>query len=98
MTNIMNQSSLIAVEASAGTGKTFELAQRFVGLLLNPAYAAADAAPLRGILALTFTKKATVEMKERIVDSVRRMAFDAFNTVEESTAMFAATGLPRGEA
>lgn len=94
----MNQSSLIAVEASAGTGKTFELAQRFVGLLLNPAYAAADAAPLRGILALTFTKKATVEMKERIVDSVRRMAFDAFNTVEESTAMFAATGLPRGEA
>ena len=46
--------------ASAGTGKTFTLAAYYVGLLLS-------GESYRNILAVTFTNKATAEMKERIL-------------------------------
>ena len=46
--------------ASAGTGKTFTLAAYYVGLLLR-------GESYRNILAVTFTNKATAEMKERIL-------------------------------
>ncbi|MGM9837469.1 MAG: UvrD-helicase domain-containing protein [Paludibacteraceae bacterium] len=46
--------------ASAGTGKTFTLAACYVGLLLS-------GESYRNILAVTFTNKATEEMKERIL-------------------------------
>ncbi len=46
--------------ASAGTGKTFTLAACYVGLLLS-------GESYRNILAVTFTNKATAEMKERIL-------------------------------
>ena len=52
---------LLVYKASAGSGKTFTLAVEYIKLLiLNPrAY--------RQILAVTFTNKATAEMKERIL-------------------------------
>ena len=52
---------LLIYKASAGSGKTFTLAVQYIKhLLLNPrAY--------RQILAVTFTNKATTEMKERIL-------------------------------
>ncbi len=50
----------IALEASAGSGKTFALAARYIALALA-------GSPVREILAITFTNKATSEMKERIV-------------------------------
>lgn len=50
----------LALEASAGSGKTFALASRFAGLILS-------GEPISQILAITFTKKATSEMKERII-------------------------------
>lgn len=46
--------------ASAGTGKTFTLAAYYVGLLLS-------GESYRSILAVTFTNKATAEMRERII-------------------------------
>ena len=46
--------------ASAGTGKTYTLAAYFVGLLLS-------GEDYRSILAVTFTNKATAEMRERIM-------------------------------
>ncbi|AJC85899.1 AddAB recombination complex, helicase AddA [Campylobacter sp. RM16704] len=49
----------LALEASAGSGKTFALSVRFVALVLM-------GAKINEILALTFTNKATSEMKERI--------------------------------
>ncbi|MBQ8100925.1 MAG: UvrD-helicase domain-containing protein [Paludibacteraceae bacterium] len=52
--------TLTVCSASAGSGKTFTLAARYVGLLL-------DGASYRSILAVTFTNKATAEMKERIL-------------------------------
>lgn len=53
--------NLIVYKASAGSGKTFNLVLEYVSLLiLNPkAY--------RSILAVTFTNKATAEMKQRIL-------------------------------
>ncbi len=44
------------LEASAGSGKTFALSVRFVALILQ-------GAKINDILALTFTKKASNEMK-----------------------------------
>jgi ATP-dependent helicase/nuclease subunit A len=55
----------VALEASAGTGKTRVLVDRYVGLLL------ADVKP-RNILAMTFTRKAAAEMRQRILQELAR--------------------------
>ncbi|MDD3037699.1 exodeoxyribonuclease V subunit beta [Bacteroides sp.] len=57
-------SELLVYKASAGSGKTFTLAVEYIKLLiLSPrAY--------RHILAVTFTNKATAEMKERILSQL----------------------------
>lgn len=59
--NLHAYMELLVYKASAGSGKTFTLAVEYIKLLiLNPrAY--------RQILAVTFTNKATAEMKERIL-------------------------------
>ena len=59
-----NSSKLIVYKASAGSGKTFTLAIEYMKMLIrNPkAY--------RNILAVTFTNKATTEMKERILNQL----------------------------
>ena len=57
----------VALEASAGTGKTRILVNRYVNLLK----AGVDPAE---ILALTFTRKAAAEMRERIVATLRDAA------------------------
>ncbi|MDP6609185.1 MAG: UvrD-helicase domain-containing protein [Vicinamibacterales bacterium] len=57
----------IVLEASAGTGKTTVLVERYLNLLrvgVDPA----------NILAMTFTRKAAVEMRERILGALRRAA------------------------
>ncbi|MGL4853091.1 MAG: UvrD-helicase domain-containing protein [Phocaeicola sp.] len=55
---------LVVYKASAGAGKTFTLAVEYIKLLIeNPrAY--------RNVLAVTFTNKATSEMKERILSQL----------------------------
>src|SRR5687767_5974512 len=57
----------VVLEASAGTGKTSVLVARYVNLLkagIDPA----------NILAITFTRKAAAEMRERIVRELRAAA------------------------
>src|SRR5512145_1490168 len=57
----------VVLEASAGTGKTSVLVSRYVNLLkagIDPA----------NILAITFTRKAAAEMRERIVHELRASA------------------------
>ena len=53
--------SLIIYKASAGSGKTFTLAQNYLVQLLS------KGGSHRYILAVTFTNKATTEMKQRIL-------------------------------
>ncbi|MBR1387001.1 MAG: UvrD-helicase domain-containing protein [Alloprevotella sp.] len=66
-----NNSSLTIVRASAGSGKTYTLAVRFVAHLI----ANADKTlPHREMLAITFTNKATSEMKERILSFLDKLA------------------------
>ncbi|MGL2612963.1 RecB-like helicase [Helicobacter pylori] len=54
----------MALKASAGSGKTFALSVRFLALLFKGANPSE-------ILTLTFTKKATAEMKEHILDYLK---------------------------
>lgn len=54
--------------ASAGSGKTFTLALEYIKLLI------ADPGAYRRILAVTFTNKATAEMKERILGKLYGVA------------------------
>ena len=63
----VDPSQNVVLEASAGTGKTSVLVTRYVNLLtrgVDPA----------NILAITFTRKAAAEMRERIVGALRRAA------------------------
>ena len=59
------------MKASAGSGKTYSLAREFIRLLLRNRK---EDHPYRHILAVTFTNKATAEMKSRIIDSLDTLA------------------------
>ena len=62
--------SLTILRASAGSGKTYALTLNYLQLLLkqgSPSY-------FRSILAVTFTNKATKEMKERILSELEKLA------------------------
>ena len=54
------------MKASAGSGKTYNLAREYIRLLLTKEGRHA----YRHILAVTFTNKATDEMKRRILDEL----------------------------
>ncbi len=58
------------LKASAGSGKTFNLARTYIKLLLQNE----DPTAYRHILAVTFTNKATDEMKSRILKELHRLS------------------------
>lgn len=70
------------VEASAGSGKTYALAKRYVQLVLNPTLKL-EQIPIRNILALTFTNKAAFEMKARILEFLKRIALKQLSKPQE---------------
>src|SRR6187551_3442968 len=57
----------VVLEASAGTGKTHVLVDRYLNLLTRGVEPA-------NILAITFTRKAAAEMRERILQEVGKRA------------------------
>lgn len=65
----MTRYANILIRASAGTGKTFQLSNRFLGLLNS-------GAPLDQILATTFTRKAAHEILDRVVERLAAAACD----------------------
>ena len=61
---VMMDSQLTVYKASAGSGKTFRLATEYIKLLID------NPQKYRHILAVTFTNKATEEMKQRILSQL----------------------------
>ena len=59
-----NNSHLTVYKASAGSGKTFRLAVQYITMLIK------KPEDYRHILAVTFTNKATAEMKQRILSQL----------------------------
>ena len=68
MNNIPQTPPLRVYKASAGSGKTFTLAIEYIKLLID------NPESYRGILAVTFTNKATGEMKQRIISQLHGLA------------------------
>lgn len=66
--------ALIRIKASAGSGKTYQLALHYVRtlhILGRP-----DPKKLRRVIAITFTNKAAAEMKERVVTFLKEIALE----------------------
>ena len=64
------------LEASAGSGKTYNLALTYIKLLLQ----SEESYAYRHILAVTFTNKATAEMKDRILRELAKIAADPYSS------------------
>jgi len=64
----MGQGTLTIYSASAGSGKTYRLTSIYLAHLFRSRYS------YRKILAVTFTNKATAEMKSRILDHLHKLA------------------------
>ncbi|OEG71640.1 hypothetical protein ATZ36_02485 [Candidatus Endomicrobiellum trichonymphae] len=77
----MNKSQIISVLASSGTGKTYNLAKRYLYLLLG----SDDNTGIKNIIVVTFTNKAAVEMKYRVIDYLKKaaLALDTGNFFDE---------------
>ncbi|MEB2777609.1 UvrD-helicase domain-containing protein [Algoriphagus sp. D3-2-R+10] len=63
----MDQKPFIIYKSSAGSGKTYTLTLEYLKLALQSPHA------FKQILAVTFTNKATQEMKERILEELKRL-------------------------
>ncbi len=61
-------STLTICKASAGSGKTHKLTGEYLKLVFNPEI------KFRNVLAVTFTNKATAEMRERILEAISAIA------------------------
>ncbi|WP_276345843.1 UvrD-helicase domain-containing protein [Daejeonella sp. JGW-45] len=69
---MVRQKPLKLIRASAGSGKTFSLTAHYLILLFS------GVGKYREILAVTFTNKATAEMKERILSSLEELASSGY--------------------
>jgi ATP-dependent helicase/nuclease subunit A len=70
----------VVIRASAGTGKTYQLSNRFIRLL-------ASGVPASQILATTFTRKAAGEILDRVLLRLAQAATDAAQARELATAI-----------
>ncbi len=85
------------VEASAGSGKTYALAARYVELLFLSG-GRQEICSLKHILAVTFSNKAAIEMKERILLLLKKIALGRFDSEDEKKALLSGLGVAEGEA
>lgn len=83
MTKELTFPHVYQLEASAGSGKTFNLARRYRHLLGMSDSAVSAPADFRNILAITFTNEASGEMKERILKQLKAMALNDRRLLEE---------------
>ncbi len=67
MSENIQQKPLQILNASAGSGKTYRLVQEYIQLLIGDH---ASPTEFKHLLAMTFTNKAALEMKERIIQAL----------------------------
>ncbi|MDR2426774.1 MAG: UvrD-helicase domain-containing protein [Endomicrobium sp.] len=77
---------ITSVQASAGSGKTYNLAKRYIRLLFD--YGGKNTAGLKNVIAVTFANKAAVEMKYRVIEYLKKAALSA-----DTEGIFDDTGL-----
>jgi ATP-dependent exoDNAse (exonuclease V) beta subunit len=65
-----NKKQIISIEASAGAGKTYSLAKRYISLLFEPS----GQTRVKNIIAVTFANKAALEMKSRVIYYLKKAA------------------------
>jgi len=70
---IKDKCQIVSVQASAGSGKTYSLAKRYITLLLG-AHNDEVPASIKNIIAVTFANKAAVEMKYRVMEYLKKAA------------------------
>ncbi len=90
----MSKSSLFKLyNASAGSGKTFNLVKEYLLLLLS----SDDVFFYRNILSITFTNKAVKEKKRRILDYLADFSQGNFSDKNMASLIFSETGLNKDE-
>ena len=92
----MSRSTLNIYRASAGSGKTFTLTAEYIRLMVQPM----GEQEYQATLAVTFTNKATGEMKDRILTSLYGIAHgteDAEGMLHAVMKRLEETGTPMGE-
>lgn len=82
------------VNASAGSGKTYSLVKTFIRLLLSDKSENANS-KYAEILAMTFTNKAAIEMKTRILKGLDMLAYPELNGNDYLNTISIDTGLKR---
>lgn len=89
--------SLLVLNASAGSGKTYRLVQEYLYLLFLPT---SESKKFKSLLAMTFTNKAALEMKERILKALNEIASfdgDSEETLEQILKLSELTERPFNE-
>ena len=90
----MSKSSLFKLyNASAGSGKTFNLVKEYLVLLLN----SEDIFFIRKILSITFTNKAVKEKKRRILDYLADFSQGNLSDKNMTSLIFSETNLNKEE-
>ncbi|MGQ1890554.1 UvrD-helicase domain-containing protein [Thermophagus sp. OGC60D27] len=84
-------SQLKIYRASAGSGKTFTLTREFIRLLF------ADPFEYRHILAVTFTNKATAEMRQRILKKIYELGYKTTGQTDYLDDLMAETGMQENQ-
>ncbi len=72
------------LEASAGTGKTHVLVDRYVACVLDPAAGSGD---VRTVAAITFTEKAAGELRQRVREKFEQLAAEAPRDTPEAALL-----------
>ncbi len=68
---------IVVVKSSAGSGKTYRLAQQYIAyLILDTLDGKSAKNRISGLVAITFTNKAAQEMRNRIIDWMKRIILD----------------------
>ncbi|MFH1282363.1 MAG: UvrD-helicase domain-containing protein [bacterium] len=93
--NVQQFPEVRVVEASAGSGKTHALTEHFIKLIINKNSSSQD---IKNVLAITFTRQAAREMKERILGSLKKIALNKPADFEEVNRVLQALVVGKKEA